>query len=163
MEMPDGTTLMHGPAPYDPVKAREYYLRTRKLKGRQKAAAVASPKLVKYRAALDTFLKKLPMAIEGADLKTTEAFVDSFRGKSDDELRKAAKNMQNTPGTRDADIKSKTVLALLENRNRIRKQKAKKNTAVKAAGVSVVARKVLAKPARSSLPTLARPANTTKN
>ncbi len=36
MELPDGTTLMHGPAPYDPVKAREYYLRTRKLKGRKK-------------------------------------------------------------------------------------------------------------------------------
>jgi hypothetical protein len=36
MELPDGTTLMHGPAPYDPVKAREYYLRNRKLKGRKK-------------------------------------------------------------------------------------------------------------------------------
>lgn len=27
--------LRHGPTPYDPVKAREYYLRTRQLKGRQ--------------------------------------------------------------------------------------------------------------------------------
>lgn len=29
---------MHGSAPYDPVKAHEYYMRTRKLKGRKKAA-----------------------------------------------------------------------------------------------------------------------------
>lgn len=36
MQLPDGTTLMHGVAPYDPVKAREYYLRNRKLKGRKK-------------------------------------------------------------------------------------------------------------------------------
>jgi len=40
MKLPDGTTLMHGSAPYDPVKAREYYLRTRKLKGRKKGVAL---------------------------------------------------------------------------------------------------------------------------
>lgn len=39
MKLPDGTTLMHGSVPYDPVKAREYYLRTRKLKGRKKGVA----------------------------------------------------------------------------------------------------------------------------
>lgn len=39
MKLSDGTTLMHGPAPYDPVKAHEYYLRTRQLKGRKKAAS----------------------------------------------------------------------------------------------------------------------------
>lgn len=37
MELPDGTILMHGSRPYDPAKAREYYLRTRKLKGRRPA------------------------------------------------------------------------------------------------------------------------------
>jgi len=141
MELPDGTTLMHGPAPYDPVKAREYYLRTRKLKGRKKAAVVVPPKQVKSQAALDNFLKKLPMAIEGADLKKTKAFVDSFRGKPDDVLHKAAKNMKDTPGYKDADIKAKTVLALLANRDRVRKKKAKENVAVKTAGVSAVARK----------------------
>jgi hypothetical protein len=36
MKLPDGTTLMHGARPYDPQKAHEYYLRTRKLKGRRK-------------------------------------------------------------------------------------------------------------------------------
>lgn len=36
MRMPDGTVLMHEHAPYDPVKAHEYYMRTRKLHPRQK-------------------------------------------------------------------------------------------------------------------------------
>jgi hypothetical protein len=31
----DGTILMHVAAPYDPVKAHQYYLRTRQLKGRK--------------------------------------------------------------------------------------------------------------------------------
>jgi len=36
MELPNGEVLMHGARPYDPKKAHEYYLRTRKLKGRRK-------------------------------------------------------------------------------------------------------------------------------
>lgn len=38
MRLPDGTILRHGRAPYDPVKAHEYYLRTRQLKGRRKGS-----------------------------------------------------------------------------------------------------------------------------
>lgn len=38
MHLPDGTILMHGKTPYDPVKAHEYYVRTRKLKGRKSAS-----------------------------------------------------------------------------------------------------------------------------
>jgi hypothetical protein len=41
MKLPDGSVLMHRSAPYDPVKAHEYYIRTRKLKGRK--ANVALP------------------------------------------------------------------------------------------------------------------------
>lgn len=37
MRWADGSIIMHGRAPYDPVKAHEYYLRTRQLKGRKKA------------------------------------------------------------------------------------------------------------------------------
>jgi hypothetical protein len=44
---------------YDPVKAREYYLRTRKLKGR-KAAAPAAPKKVDRRSTVDYYGKPLP-------------------------------------------------------------------------------------------------------
>ena len=36
MRLHDGTILMHGRTPYDPVKAHEYYIRTRQLKGRKK-------------------------------------------------------------------------------------------------------------------------------
>lgn len=38
MKLPDGTTLMHAGAPYDPKKAHEYYLRNRDLKGRVKGS-----------------------------------------------------------------------------------------------------------------------------
>lgn len=35
MRLPNGTILMHGKLPYDPVRAHEYYIRTRQLKGRK--------------------------------------------------------------------------------------------------------------------------------
>lgn len=39
MRLPDGTILMHAArTPYDPVKAHEYYERTKKLKGRRPGA-----------------------------------------------------------------------------------------------------------------------------
>lgn len=38
---PDDSALIHGRQPYDAAKAREYYLRTRKLKGRRPARIVA--------------------------------------------------------------------------------------------------------------------------
>lgn len=43
MKLPDGTILMHGSAPYDPVKAHEYYIRTRKLKGRKRGQGQEHP------------------------------------------------------------------------------------------------------------------------
>lgn len=46
MRLPDGTTLMHAGQPYDPAKAHDYYLRTRKLKGRKKGAAPTTGKPV---------------------------------------------------------------------------------------------------------------------
>lgn len=39
MQLPNGEIIKHGEQPYDPKKAREYYLRTRKLKGRKKGSA----------------------------------------------------------------------------------------------------------------------------
>ena len=36
MRLNDGTILIHDGAPYDPVKAHEYYIKTRHLKGRHK-------------------------------------------------------------------------------------------------------------------------------
>lgn len=40
MELPDGTILLHAGKPYDPAKAHDYYVRTRKLKGRRKGRAL---------------------------------------------------------------------------------------------------------------------------
>lgn len=40
MKLKDGTTLLHAGEPYDPVKAHEYYIRTRHLKGRHKGRTV---------------------------------------------------------------------------------------------------------------------------
>lgn len=42
MRLHDGTVLMHVAAPYDPVKAHEYYLKIRKLKGRTKGDSEGS-------------------------------------------------------------------------------------------------------------------------
>jgi hypothetical protein len=58
MRLPDGTVLMHGKAPYDPVKAHEYYIRTRQLKGRRPAAATFQP-TVRTRSR-STFTVRLP-------------------------------------------------------------------------------------------------------
>jgi len=46
MRLSDGTILMHDNTPYDPVKAHEYYIRTRHLKGRHRgrSALVQVPK-----------------------------------------------------------------------------------------------------------------------
>lgn len=43
MQLPDGTTLMHGAAPYDAVKAHEYYLKNRKLLGRKPGLGLPLP------------------------------------------------------------------------------------------------------------------------
>ncbi len=137
LKLPDGSVLMHGKRPYDPAKARAYYLRTRQLKGRQKAAAQKDPKQVEYRAKLDAFLKKLPMAIEGADLKDVETFVDLARNKTDDELKADMEKIKKAKGTMDGGQVA-TIQALLDNRARVRSQKAdakkvaKKNVKVKA-------------------------------
>jgi chromosome segregation ATPase len=39
VRLPNGEVLMHANAPYDPKKAHDYYLRTRKLKGRKPGTA----------------------------------------------------------------------------------------------------------------------------
>lgn len=121
MRLPDGTVLMHGTAPYDPAKARAYYLRTRKLKGRKKGAQ--DPNQVKYRAALDAFLKKLPMAVEGANLKDVEKFVDTMRTKTDAELKAEAARIRKEKGNDDG-AQVATINVLLANRTRVRSTKA---------------------------------------
>lgn len=119
---PDGNTLMHGKRPYDPVKARAYYLRTRQLKGRKKGVA-KDPNQERYRQSLDKFLKSLPMAVEGADLKAVEKFVDTMRTKTDAELQAEMAKIRREKGDNDG-AQVATIQALLTNRNKVRSKKA---------------------------------------
>lgn len=106
MKLPDGTVLMHGSQPYDPKKAREYYLRTRKLKGRKKGKGVDP---AKRRTA---FLKKLG----GDNVHETAALVKRMRGLSDEQmLAEAKKNPKH----------AKAINTLIRNRQRIRSSKPK--------------------------------------
>lgn len=66
MQLPDGSTLMHGTTPYDPKKAHAYYLRTRQLKGRKKGHV---------------------------DPKTAD-LAKRLKGKSDDQIRAEAAKSQ---------------------------------------------------------------------
>ena len=128
MTLSDGqTVIMHASPNYDPKRRREYYLRTRKLKGRQpgkggEKGAVATKIRVspKQKAAYDRFLSRLPMAVEGARPEETEKFVNSLRGKSDVELKAIAADIKTRYGDRDG-ARVATVNALLRNRVRIRK------------------------------------------
>ena len=110
MLLPDGTLLIDidgdGMAhAYDPVKAHQYYMRTRELKGRKKGSGKAvggmtgtAPKTTasteKKRAAWDKFLKSLPLAQEGMPLTDVDKFVKSMRGKTDDQLTAEIKRLK---------------------------------------------------------------------
>lgn len=54
---PDDSALLHARAPYDPEKARAYYLRTRHLKGRRAARAIL-PKGKKRPTAVPVHVRK---------------------------------------------------------------------------------------------------------
>lgn len=122
----DPEVIAHAKAPYDPVKAHEYYIRTRKLKGRQKKRKVPDAVKKEYQKKLTKFLGSLPMAVEGTDLKKTAAFVNRMRKMSDDEMVAEAKRIRKEQGNNDG-AQVATINALLKNRARIRKQKGNKN------------------------------------
>lgn len=106
MKLPNGEILMHAGVPYDPVKAHEYYVRTRKLKGRKKgtrptASAVrgarlpvkGNPVLVKQRkeaAARVASLQKTLAKLQDA-LKTKMAEAKKAEQKSKRSAKEAAK------------------------------------------------------------------------
>lgn len=137
MLLPDGTILVHKDEngfthAYDPVKAHEYYIRTRQLKGRKKGQAkdpkkprkAASPKdEAAKKAAWENFLKGLPLAQEGMPLPEVEKFVQSLRGKSDDELKaeitklKAADAKSKHPSPKGG-LHAMTVEKILANRQK---------------------------------------------
>lgn len=67
MKLPDGTTLMHAGAPYDPKKAHDYYERTKKLKGRAPSAS-KPPAGPSGLGARSSFAKAKPQKTQVKDL-----------------------------------------------------------------------------------------------
>lgn len=157
MELPDGTILMHIQAPYDPVKAHEYYIRNRKLKGLQGGAKITPKKdIAKYQTALTKFLGTLPMAVEGASLRKTADFVNRMTKMTDQEMAAEAVKIRKAHGDNDG-AQVATIKALLKNRTRVRQQKAKK---IALTNVSSKDTAILPPIGR---PKFVRPTTTTKN
>lgn len=123
MLLPDGTLLITTDSEgmshaYDPVKAHEYYVRTRKLKGRKKGSAKP---VAEKKAAWDNFLKELPLAQEGMPVADVEKFVTSLRGKTDDQLkdeikRLKAEDAKTANPSPKGGLKAMTVEKILSNR-----------------------------------------------
>lgn len=97
---------------YDPVEAHEYYLRTRKLKGRKGAAKTANSK----------FVKKLAYVKEGGDPKVAAQLVKWAQSKSDTEIKKKIDEIKKKYGDKDATM-AFTLGQLLKNREQIRSTK----------------------------------------
>lgn len=92
MELPDGTVLMHGSRPYDPAKAREYYLRTRKLKGRKPAKGIETGG-----AGVGSSLKKT-IPSKKSQAQTRKKQVAEIRAKLD-KLRKLGQGKSDVAAT----------------------------------------------------------------
>lgn len=117
MELPDGTPLMHGNSVYDPKKAHEYYLRTRKLKGRQKGQAAPPPKQNSSKGKeVENFLNKLPMSAAGFKTQEIASFVKEAVKKTDDEVKADIENLNKHLTVQNA-AKAATLDVLLRNRS----------------------------------------------
>jgi len=100
MTVPDDSSLLHARAPYDPAKAREYYLRTRKLKGRRRARVVA-PKAVGRPHAVPVHTKKRTSANElQAQREALERRLDQLR----DILAQKVKEAKRRSGIKDTTV-----------------------------------------------------------
>lgn len=94
MRLPNGTILMHAKAPYDPVKAHEYYLRTRKLKGRKKSdtytvnlgnnktVKLTSKQLIEQKAYAAERIAKIKKNLAELNSKLKEAMREAVKKKA---------------------------------------------------------------------------------
>lgn len=109
---------------YDPVKAHEYYLRTRKLKGRNKGLdKTAKSKLVKKSAYVQ----------EGGNPKVAAQVVKWAQGKSDAEVKKKINEVKKKYGNKDATM-AITLGQVLKNRDSIRSKKSTSGGKTKTTG-----------------------------
>ncbi len=113
MKLPNGTILKHGRTPYDPVKAHQYYLRTRQLKGRKKGTsytvqykgktvklsakelaeqrAYAAKRINDIKQRLSELNSKLREALSSAKEKKAKSKLESSKAPSAAEKSKAAR------------------------------------------------------------------------
>lgn len=96
MRLSNGETLIHAGRPYDPAKAHEYYLRTRKLKGRDAGqgfdpvkSGSAAPRDKAVSATNSA--QKQALAARISDLETKLRKLESKARKANAEAKKAAK------------------------------------------------------------------------
>lgn len=89
MRLPNGEVIRHEGRVYDPAKAREYYLRTRKLKGRKKGST-DTPGL-RTAAAVPTAQRKKELTKRVQDLETKLKELDALIAKKEKAAKEAAK------------------------------------------------------------------------
>jgi len=90
MRLPNGEVIRHEGRVYDPAKARDYYLRTRKLKGRKKGSADDTAG-VRTTAAVPSAQRKqaLQKRVQGLETKLKE--LDKLIAEKEKAAKEAAK------------------------------------------------------------------------
>lgn len=111
---PDDSALIHGRAPYDPAKAREYYLRTRKLKGRRTPRLVA-PKGNGRPHAVPVHVKK---SSRQAELKAERAALEKRLDRLRDILAKKVKAAKARSGVKAPEHKTSQQKAATKERGK---------------------------------------------
>ena len=114
MTPPDDSALLHARAPYDPAKAREYYLRTRKLKGRRSVRVVA-PKGKGRPHAVPVPVKK---SNRQAELKAERAALEKRLDRLRDILAQKVKAAKSRSGVEDHSKKSSREKAAKDQRGK---------------------------------------------
>jgi hypothetical protein len=130
---PVGTSLQHYASPYyDPVKAKEYYERTKKLKGERDANKLTSEQQDVYNVSRDEMAKAKQKEVDAAS-DTFSAKVEELRARSEATVRAFADKLRNLSVTKDLPLNpiprnaTPGQRALLMRENERIRQKAKKD------------------------------------
>jgi len=137
MKLADGTILMHGDTPYDPVKAHEYYIRTRQLKGRHggspsfsvktrsgRTVTLSTQELTEQRAYAAKRVTEIKAKLHLLEQKLREAMREAKKKKRDSEKPKtAAEKAQDARDAKQYRSKHRTKLAAKRKHERKTKRK----------------------------------------
>lgn len=134
MRLPNGEVLMHGTRPYDPVKAHEYYERTKQLKGRRTGAATTIGGAKKPAPAVNN-QKKVAAAEQVARLRSKLAQLQTELKKRMAEARKADREAKK-PATAAEKRKNAKESAQYRDKNQQKVKAQAKKSAAKSSGGS---------------------------